>query len=111
MLLPLQCVADRRNLTSAGKKTPDDSCRVLQHLLLDHLADHHQQKDAALAESARSFLVCGMLAVEICSNQADATADTTQLLHQYHRLQQQAEVGTASALATGMQACTKRKIS
>lgn len=89
-------------MDSAGDKTSDDSYTVLQHLLLDHLADHHQQKDAALAESARTFLVCRMLADEICSNQANANSDSTQLLHQYQMLQQQAEQGTTSDLASGI---------
>lgn len=79
---------------------------VSQHLLLDYLADQSQQRDAALAESARSFLVCRMFVDELSSNHASglstAKLHQSDLLVQYKKIMQQADKGTSCDLEAGM---------
>ena len=79
---------------------------VSQHLLLDYLADQSQQRDAALAESARSFLVCRMFVDELSSNHASGVSTAklhqSDLLVQYQKILQQADKGTSCDLEAGM---------
>ncbi len=70
---------------------------MAQHLLLDFLADRHQQKDTALSASARSFLTCRLFADELTSLRAAAAPSMQQQAHLLVRYQ-----GTAEQLEKGL---------
>lgn len=78
---------------------------VSQHLLLDWLADHSQQRDAALAESARSFLVCRMFVDDLSSLQhsgmVSAKLQQGEVLLRYQKVQQQSDKGANCDLEAG----------
>ena len=77
---------------------------VAQHLLLDFLADRHQQKDTALSLSARTFLTCRLFADELTSLRAAAALtqqQQAQLLVKYHNTSEQLEKGLVCDLNAG----------
>ncbi len=77
---------------------------VAQHLLLDFLADRHQQKDTALSLSARTFLTCRLFADELTSLRAAAALtqqQQAQLLVKYHNTSEQLEKGLVCDMNAG----------
>ena len=87
-----------------GAEGADDSNTVAQHLLLDFLADRHQQKDAALFTSARSFLTCRLFADELTVLRSAGTSSNEQqlqLLRRYQTLTEQLDKGHKSGMDAG----------
>ncbi|KAA6428703.1 MAG: nipped-B -like [Trebouxia sp. A1-2] len=81
---------------SDGEDAGSEAHMVAQHLLLDFLADRHQQKDTALSLSARTFLTCRLFADELTSLRAAAALtqqQQAQLLVKYHNTSEQLEKG------------------
>lgn len=89
---------------AAGTEAAGDSNTVAQHLLLDFLADCHQQKDAALAASACSFLTCRLFADELTGLRpagASAGEQQLQLLRRYQTLAEQLGKGLKCSMDAG----------
>ena len=87
-------------------KVASETVMVSQHLLLDYLADSGQQRDAALAESARSFLVCRMFVDDLSSihrsGMGPAKLQQSEKLLQYQKLEQQAQKAESCDLEAGV---------
>ena len=86
---------------------------MAQHLLLDFLADRHQQKDTALSASATTFLTCRLFADELTGIRAAAALTQqrqAQLLVQYQNTREQLEKGLVcdlnAGLVTSLHACS-----
>lgn len=98
-------VCDQLCNVASGDAGANDLYVTLQNLLLDWLADRSQQRDVALATSARSFLVCRMLVDDLSALQqaelSSAKLQQSQVLLQYQSLQQQAEKVTSCDLDAG----------
>ncbi|DBA96220.1 TPA: hypothetical protein ACH3X3_002417 [Trebouxia sp. C0006] len=89
---------------SDGEDAGSEAHMVAQHLLLDFLADRHQQKDTALSLSARTFLTCRLFADELTSLRAAAALtqqQQAQLLVKYHNTSEQLEKGLVCDLNAG----------
>ncbi|DBB01136.1 TPA: hypothetical protein ACH3X1_001027 [Trebouxia sp. C0004] len=89
---------------SDGEDSGSEAHMVAQHLLLDFLADRHQQKDTALSLSARTFLTCRLFADELTSLRATAALtqqQQAQLLVKYHNTSEQLEKGLVCDLNAG----------
>lgn len=89
-----------------GAEAGSESHVVAQHLLLDFLADRHQQKDAALSASARSFLTCRLFADELTAvrdvaDAAPSNKQQSQLLLRYQNTKEQLEKGLVCELEAG----------
>ena len=86
---------------------------MAQHLLLDFLADRHQQKDTALSASATTFLTCRLFADELTGIRAAAALTQqrqAQLLVQYQNTSEQLDKGLVcdlnAGLVTSLHACS-----
>ncbi len=89
---------------NAGEDAGSEAHMVAQHLLLNFLADRHQQKDTALSLSARTFLTCRLFADELTSLRAAAALtqrQQAQLLVKYHNTSEQLEKGLVCDLNAG----------
>ncbi len=89
---------------NTGEDSGSEAHMVAQHLLLDFLADRHQQKDAVLSSSARTFLTCRLFADELTSLRAAAALtqqQQAQLLVKYQNTSEQLEKGLVCDLNTG----------
>ena len=94
----------QRYLAAETGEATADSNTVAQRLLLDFLADCHQQKDAALSASASSFLTCRLFADELTALRSAGTPDgdqQLQLLRRYQALADQLGKGLKCAMNAG----------
>ena len=93
------------NSLEAGGEGADGCNTVPQHLLLDFLADRHQQKDPALSTSARSFLTCRLFADELTAlrsaNSTPSSDRQSQMLQRHHTLAEQLDKGLKSTMDAG----------
>ena len=90
----------------ADQEAAGNSHMVAQHLLLDYLGDRHQQKDAALSASAKSFLTCRMFADELTALRTaggDPKQQQAQLLARYQSTNDQLQKGVVCELNAGGQ--------
>ena len=90
---------------TAGTEEGDGSHTVAQHLLLDFLADRQQQRDPALASSARSFLTCRLFADELTALRAAGTPSSerqSQVLQRYQTLTEQLNKGLKCDMNAGV---------
>lgn len=94
-----------RNGLLAGAEGADGCNTVAQHLLLDFLADRHQQRDPALSTSARSFLTSRLLADELTALRSAGSTPSggqqSQMLQRYHTLAQQLDKGLKCTMNAG----------
>lgn len=89
----------------AGTEEAEGGNTVAQHLLLDFLADRHQQRDPALSTSARSFLTCRLFADELTALRSAGSTPSgdhqSQMLRRYHTLAEQLDKGLKCSINAG----------